>query len=160
MPSIRPTGSVRTSATSRHGTRPWCGRSVPLRSIAARSGRSATATASRVPRPVMPPPFWVASTKPESHLTAARLECLAKAKGGLWRSVIAGQKPACIAGRGTSTTEAGRAAERRAWWFYRVRGYRILDTNVWLGGNELDLVVRRGRRLAFVEVKAKSGGRH
>jgi putative endonuclease len=51
-------------------------------------------------------------------------------------------------------------AERRAWWFYRLRGYRILDTNVWLGGNELDLVVRRGRRLAFVEVKAKSGEGH
>ena len=40
-----------------------------------------------------------------------------------------------------------------------MRGYRILDTNVWIGGNELDLVVRRGRRLAFVEVKAKGDGR-
>jgi putative endonuclease len=30
---------------------------------------------------------------------------------------------------------------------------------VWSGGNELDLIVRRGRRLAFVEVKAKGGGR-
>jgi putative endonuclease len=38
-----------------------------------------------------------------------------------------------------------------------VRGYRILDTNRWLGGAELDLVVRRGRRLVFVEVKSKSG---
>ena len=38
-----------------------------------------------------------------------------------------------------------------------MRGYRILGTNVWIGGYELDLVVRRGRRLAFVEVKAKSG---
>jgi putative endonuclease len=28
---------------------------------------------------------------------------------------------------------------------------------VWAGGNELDLVVRRGRRLVFVEVKSKSG---
>src|SRR5438477_111230 len=38
-----------------------------------------------------------------------------------------------------------------------LRGYRILDTNRWLGGAELDLVVRRGRRLVFVEVKSKSG---
>jgi putative endonuclease len=58
-----------------------------------------------------------------------------------------------------STFAAGRAAERRSWWYYRLRGYRILDRNVWCGGNELDLVVRRGRRLAFVEVKAKGGGR-
>ncbi|MGZ6728641.1 MAG: YraN family protein [Gaiellaceae bacterium] len=59
-----------------------------------------------------------------------------------------------------STFAAGRAAERRAWWFYRLRGYRILDRNVWIGGNEPDLVVRRGQRLAFVEVKAKGGGRY
>ena len=59
-----------------------------------------------------------------------------------------------------STFAAGRAAERRAWWFYRLRGYRIVETNVWSGGNELDLIVRRGRRLAFVEVKAKGGGRY
>ena len=40
-----------------------------------------------------------------------------------------------------------------------MRGYRILDTNRWLGGAELDLVVRRGRRLVFVEVKSKTGTR-
>lgn len=56
-----------------------------------------------------------------------------------------------------STRAAGRAVERRAVWYYRVRGYRILATNVWTGGYELDLVVRRGRRLVFCEVKAKSG---
>ena len=33
----------------------------------------------------------------------------------------------------------------------------MLDHNRWLGGAELDLVVRRGRILAFVEVKSKSG---
>jgi putative endonuclease len=38
-----------------------------------------------------------------------------------------------------------------------MRGYRILDRNVWSGGFELDLVVRRGRTLAFVEVKSKAG---
>jgi putative endonuclease len=59
-----------------------------------------------------------------------------------------------------STAAAGRAAEQRALWHYRLRGYRVLDRNAWTGGNELDLVVRRGRRLAFVEVKAKGGGRY
>jgi len=47
--------------------------------------------------------------------------------------------------------------EQKALRHYRLRGYRILGTNVWIGGYELDLVVRRGRRLAFVEVKAKGG---
>jgi putative endonuclease len=40
-----------------------------------------------------------------------------------------------------------------------VRGYRILAMNVWLGGYELDLVVRRGRKLVFCEVKAKGNDR-
>jgi putative endonuclease len=60
--------------------------------------------------------------------------------------------------RSKSPPRRGSSAERRAAWHYRLRGYRILDLNVWAGGNELDLVVRRGRRLAFVEVKAKAGG--
>jgi putative endonuclease len=47
------------------------------------------------------------------------------------------------------------AGERRAVWHYRLRGYRILATNAWAGGNELDLVVRRGRRLIFCEVKQR-----
>jgi putative endonuclease len=33
----------------------------------------------------------------------------------------------------------------------------VLGANVWAGGYELDLVVRRGRTIAFVEVKSKSG---
>lgn len=45
-------------------------------------------------------------------------------------------------------------------WHYRLRGWKVLDRNVWIGGNELDLVVRRGRRLAFVEVKAKESERY
>jgi putative endonuclease len=51
----------------------------------------------------------------------------------------------------------GLRAERRAVWWYRVRGYRILATNAWAGGHELDVVVRRGRRLVFCEVKEKAG---
>ncbi len=33
----------------------------------------------------------------------------------------------------------------------------MLDANVWSRGYELDLVVRRGRIVAFCEVKSKSG---
>jgi putative endonuclease len=48
-------------------------------------------------------------------------------------------------------------SELRAARWYRRRGYRVLDANAWAGGYELDLVVRRGRVVAFCEVKAKSG---
>jgi len=53
----------------------------------------------------------------------------------------------------------GRRAEQRAVWWYRLRGYRILATNAWAAGYELDIIVRRGRRLVFCEVKEKSGER-
>ncbi len=53
----------------------------------------------------------------------------------------------------------GRRAERRAALHYRLRGYRILARNAWAGAYELDLVVRRGRRLVFCEVKEKTGTR-
>jgi putative endonuclease len=53
---------------------------------------------------------------------------------------------------------AGSRAEQRAVWWYRLRGYRILATNAWTGGYELDVVARRGRRLVFCEVKEKTGG--
>ena len=46
--------------------------------------------------------------------------------------------------------------ERAAARHYRLRGYRILGANVRTGGHELDLVVRRGRRLVFVEVKERA----
>jgi len=53
----------------------------------------------------------------------------------------------------------GSGAERRAVWWYRLRGYRVLDTNAWAAGYELDVVVRRGRRLVFCEVKEKASDR-
>jgi putative endonuclease len=55
-------------------------------------------------------------------------------------------------------TTPGKRAEQRAAWWYRLRGYRVLDANAWVGGYELDLVVRRGRRLIFCEVKEKTTG--
>src|SRR3954469_3469677 len=54
---------------------------------------------------------------------------------------------------------SGFTAERRAVRWYRLRGWRILGENVWAAGNELDLIVRRGRVLRFVEVKEKRGSR-
>jgi putative endonuclease len=58
-----------------------------------------------------------------------------------------------------STRRRGARTERRAAWLYRLLGYRILAANAWIGGYELDLVARRGRRLVFVEVKGKAGPR-
>lgn len=49
----------------------------------------------------------------------------------------------------------GRIAERRAALHLRLRGYRIVERNVRTGAGEIDLVVRRGRRVAFVEVKSR-----
>ncbi|MGH3051306.1 MAG: YraN family protein [Gaiellaceae bacterium] len=62
---------------------------------------------------------------------------------------------------------AGRAArgrrlsgangsERRAAWWYRLHGYRVLDTDRRLGAGEIDIVARRGSALVFCEVKARS----
>ena len=51
--------------------------------------------------------------------------------------------------------ELGRRGERRAAWFYRLRGYSIVARNVRFRSGEIDLVVRRGRALAFVEVKTR-----
>ena len=47
--------------------------------------------------------------------------------------------------------------ERRALLHYRLRGYRLLDSNAHVGGYELDLVLRRGRRVVVAEVKEKGG---
>ena len=47
--------------------------------------------------------------------------------------------------------------ERRALRHYRLRGYRLVEANARAGSYELDLVLRRGRRLVFAEVKEKTG---
>lgn len=49
------------------------------------------------------------------------------------------------------------AAEARVLWHYRLRGYRVLGTNVRAAGAEIDIVVRRGREVVFCEVKSKGG---
>ena len=54
---------------------------------------------------------------------------------------------------------SGARAERRVRLHYRLRGYRVLAANTRAGGNELDVVLRRGRKLVFCEVKTRSGDR-
>src|SRR5436190_22439059 len=49
----------------------------------------------------------------------------------------------------------GQAGEDRAAAWYRTRGYEVLARNWRCRDGELDLVVRRGRTLVFVEVKAR-----
>ena len=49
----------------------------------------------------------------------------------------------------------GQAGEDRAAAWYRARGYVVLARNWRCREGELDLVVRRGRTLVFVEVKAR-----
>lgn len=49
----------------------------------------------------------------------------------------------------------GRRAETIAAWWLRLHGWRILGQRVRNPRGEVDLVARRGKTLAFVEVKAR-----
>jgi len=50
----------------------------------------------------------------------------------------------------------GRRAEWIAAWWLRLRGWRILAQRARTPLGEVDIVARRGRTLAFVEVKARA----
>jgi putative endonuclease len=49
----------------------------------------------------------------------------------------------------------GRGAEFLACWYLRLKGWSILARRARVPGGEVDIVARRGRTLAFVEVKAR-----
>ncbi|HET7716397.1 MAG TPA: YraN family protein [Bauldia sp.] len=50
---------------------------------------------------------------------------------------------------------AGRRAELIAAWFLRLKLYRVLARRYRTPVGEIDLIVRRGRTIAFVEVKQR-----
>lgn len=52
--------------------------------------------------------------------------------------------------------QRGRKAEARAAWWLRMQGWTVLAERVRVPGGEVDLVVRRGRTLVFVEVKQRA----
>ena len=59
------------------------------------------------------------------------------------------------AGRRQRAEKLGHQAERLAIWLLRLKGYHILEKRFRCSAGEIDLIVRRGKLLAFVEVKAR-----
>lgn len=49
----------------------------------------------------------------------------------------------------------GRWGERRAAWWLRLHGWRIIAQRVKVSRGEIDLIARRWRTTAFIEVKAR-----
>ncbi len=52
--------------------------------------------------------------------------------------------------------QRGRRAETIAAWWLRLHGWSIIAKRARVKGGEVDLVARRGRTLAFVEVKQRA----
>lgn len=50
----------------------------------------------------------------------------------------------------------GRRGEAIAAWFLRLKGWRIVDERVKTPRGEVDLIARRGKTVAFIEVKART----
>jgi len=54
--------------------------------------------------------------------------------------------------------QRGRRGEGFAAWWLRLQGWRIVARRVKTPRGEIDLIARRGRTVAFVEVKWRAGG--
>lgn len=58
---------------------------------------------------------------------------------------------------GPSSDTLGRRAETLAAWYLRLKGYQTLNRRYVSPVGEIDLVVRRGGLIVFVEVKLRQG---
>lgn len=56
----------------------------------------------------------------------------------------------------TVKTRMGKRGETRVAFRLFLRGYRIIERNYTYGHKEIDLVARKGRTLAFIEVKTRT----
>jgi len=56
---------------------------------------------------------------------------------------------------GRAAFHRGHGAERRAAWWLRLKGYRVLAINWRSIAGEVDLIAKRGAMLAFIEVKQR-----
>lgn len=54
--------------------------------------------------------------------------------------------------------KSGRQGERLAGWWLRLKGWSILARRVRTPVGEVDLIARRGKMIAFIEVKARASG--
>lgn len=65
-------------------------------------------------------------------------------------------RPAAATNRYQRTHRRGLRAEWRAVWFLRLRGWRIVAQRHRNAHGEIDLIAARGRKVIFIEVKARS----
>lgn len=61
-----------------------------------------------------------------------------------------------VSGQAANTYRTGMLSESRAAWFLRLKGYRILARRYKTPLGEIDIIARRGRLIAFVEVKRRA----
>ena len=60
---------------------------------------------------------------------------------------------------GSKTQRAGAKGERRARLYLVLHGYKILEKNTLYGHKEIDIIAKKGKTYAFVEVKSRTGAR-